>query len=469
MSSWKKLLKNETENSVKNLKLSEEVLNASLPNKKTADREAEKHSGKFRFENLKQFFLKNRLVAACLAVMLCACAVIPTVFAVKNANAASFGVMLEINPSVLFITDKKGNVTGVKATNSDADVILSDKRLSEELCGKSLAESSELFIDVAAKLGYIDLEKDLNAVKFTAQKDSDSVDESVAAAENYFKKKGVYSVVLKEITSTADLAEKAGVYAKSEKTFSKEAEKLPSLYGERNISDIEQAYENNVLGGLYDIVRSKIENITEGACLILQMKIKNVEIKLCTFGFKDYWDIKDEDINLSGLSYLRDKMAEYIAEYSELTGGKYNINSEWELNAAFYDYYALFGDYDEDDDSEKAEANAKTYVDGVKDYFDSLTLENFRADDAKIVALLNRTDLDTMNYETLTRVPETAKQYSKDLVKVLSDLYVSREKNYKSTYETPRAEISEEDYEAYKKGVLSAYGTFENFWEQIKK
>lgn len=467
MSSWKKLLKNETENSVKNLKLSEEVLNASLPNKKTADREAEKHSDKFRFENLKQFFLKNRLVAACLAVMLCACAVIPTVFAVKNANAASFGVMLEINPSVLFITDKKGNVTGVKATNSDADVILSDRRFVENLCGKSLAESSELFIDVAAKLGYIDLEKDLNAIKFTAQKDSDSVAESVAAAENYFKKKGVYSVVLKEITSTADLAEKAGVYAKSEKTFSKEAEKLPSLYGERNISDIEQAYENNVLGGLYDIVRGKIENITKGACLILKMKIKNVEIKLCTFGFKDYWDIKDEDTSdLSILSGLKDDMAEYIAEYSELTGGKYNINSEWELKDAFYDYSALFGDYDEDDDDLE---KAKAYIGGIQDYFDSLTLENFRADDAKIVALLNRTDLDTMNYETLTRVPETAKQYSKDLVKVLSDLYVSREKNYKSTYETPRAEISEEDYEAYKKGVLSAYGTFENFWEQIKK
>lgn len=467
MSSWKKLLKNETENSVKNLKLSEEVLNASLPNKKTADREAEKHSDKFRFENLKQFFLKNRLVAACLAVMLCACAVIPTVFAVKNANAASFGVMLEINPSVLFITDKKGNVTGVKATNSDADVILSDRRFVENLCGKSLAESSELFIDVAAKLGYIDLEKDLNAVKFTAQKDSDSVAESVAAAENYFKKKGVYSVVLKEITSTADLAEKAGVYAKSEKTFSKEAEKLPSLYGERNISDIEQAYENNVLGGLYDIVKGKIENIINGACLILKMKIKNVEIKLCTFGFKDYWDIKDEDTSdLSILSGLKDDMAEYIAEYSELTGGKYNINSEWELKDAFYDYSALFGDYDEDDDDLE---KAKAYIGGIQDYFDSLTLENFRADDAKIVVLLNRTDLDTMNYETLTRVPETAKQYSKDLVKVLSDLYVSREKNYKSTYETPRAEISEEDYEAYKKGVLSAYGTFENFWEQIKK
>lgn len=467
MSSWKKLLKNETENSVKNLKLSEEVLNASLPNKKPADREAEKHSDKFRFENLKQFFLKNRLVAAGLAVMLCACAVIPTVFAVKNANAASFGVMLEINPSVLFITDKKGNVTGVKATNSDADVILSDKRLSEELCGKSLAESSELFIDVAAKLGYIDLEKDLNAVKFTAQKDSDSVAESVAAAENYFKKKGVYSVVLKEITSTADLAEKAGVYAKSEKTFSKEAEKLPALYGERNISDIEQAYEDNVLGGLYDIVKGKIENIINGACLILKMKIKNVEIKLCTFGFKDYWDIKDEDTSdLKILTGLKDDMAEYIAEYSELTGGKYNINSEWELNDAFYDYSALFGDFDEDDgDFEKATA----YIGGIKDYFDSLTLESFRTDDSEIVALLNRTDLDTMNYETLTRVPETAKQYSKDLVKVLSDLYVSREKNYKSTYETPRAEISEEDYEAYKNGVLSAYGTFENFWEQIKK
>ena len=466
MSSWKKLLKNETESSVKNLKLSEEVLNASLPNRKTAESRVEKTDGKFNPNAFKQFFIKNKLVAACLAVMLCACAVIPTVFAVQNANAASFGVLLEINPSVLLLTDKKGNVTGVKAMNSDADVILSDKQFTESLLGKSLAESSELFIDSAAKLGYLNLDENYNAVKFTAQKDGASLDSGVAAAENYFRRKGVYSVVLKEITSTEEMAEKTGVSAKNNKAFGKEAEQLPSLYGERNISDIEKAYEDNVLGGLYDIVKGKIENIIDGARLILKMKVINFEIKALNFGCKDYWDIKDEDTELSIISDLKNKMTELIADYGELTGGKYNISSERELKNAFYDYSAIFGDFDEDGgDFEKAQA----YISGITDYFNSLTLENFQTNDDKIVALLNRTDLDTTNYESLTKVPTTVKQYSKDLIKVLSELHVSREKNNKSTYEKPREEISEKDYELYKNGVISDFGSLENFWEQIKK
>lgn len=124
------------------------------------------------------------------------------------SNGEPCAVVLEINPGVLFLTDKKGNVTGVKSLNSDADVILVDEDVANELEGKPLAESAEIFIDYALKLGFLDYESDKNAIKFTAEKDLPFIEESVTAAENYFRKKGVYSAVIKDITTLETLAGK---------------------------------------------------------------------------------------------------------------------------------------------------------------------------------------------------------------------------------------------------------------------
>ena len=167
MSSWKKLLKEETERSVKNLKLSDEVRNAPV-----SVREKDAHPTKKGIltriaASVSSFFGKlfqKRAVAAALACAVCLCVAIPSVFAIMNvSNGEPCAVVLEINPGVLFLTDKKGNVTGVKSLNSDADVILVDEDVANELEGKPLAESAEIFIDYALKLGFFDYESDENA------------------------------------------------------------------------------------------------------------------------------------------------------------------------------------------------------------------------------------------------------------------------------------------------------------------
>ena len=469
MSSWKKLLKEETERSVKNLKLSDEVRNTPVSVREKQEAIPKKTGILTRIAaSVSSFFGKlfqKRTVAAALACAVCLCVAIPSVFAIMNAsNGEPCAVVLEINPEVLFLTDKKGKVTGVKSLNSDADVILADENAIDELEGKPLAESAEIFIDYALKLGFFDYESDENAIKFSAEKDLPFIEESVTAAENYFCKKGVYSVVLKDITSSETLSEKAGLTAAGDKLGSS-ASNLSVLYGARDVSDLEKAYGDNVVAGLYDLVKNKLPNIVEAAKLLVGMQVKNIEIKTLTL--KDYWAIKDEDNGLV-VTALKKGMEELIAEYSALTGGKREIVSAAGLKNALYAYYELFGEVAGDlvDDGDAA---IEEYISNIKEYFSSLTTDGFKNVDKMIVALLERTDVDTMGFESLTRVPETIKEYEKDLRKILSELNVSREKASRENYSASREQITAESYAEYKNRILADYGSFDNYWASVKK
>ena len=451
MSNWKKLLKEETERSAKNIVLSDEVKNASVPAKHKNEK-----NGQNIWDKLKNFVLTKKPIAAALAVAVCFVIAFPTVFAVKNASAKTTEIMLEINPSALFIADKNGKVKSVKATNSDADVILSDEDILNELTGKPVSESVEIFIDNAARLGYINLESDENAVRITSSKDNKETDEVVAAAKKYFLGKGVYSVVLKETISAKELSEMAGVSASGEKDFKSAVKSLPELYGERNVTDIEKAYDEYIVSGLYNIVKNKITSIVHGAALIIRMKVVNSAIK--GFTGKDYWTAE------KGLTHgLMEKMDNLIAEYAEITGGKYVITSAWDLDNVILDYCELFG-FDEIN----KDADLEDYLKKTAEYLDSLTTDIVKSNESKFVAVLDKTDLDTMGYESLTRVPESASEYRKGLSKVLSGLFVSREKEYKDTYNKERAPISEDEYEKYCDKIIGKYGSLENFWKKIK-
>lgn len=470
MSSWKKLLKEETERSVKNLKLSDEVRNTPVSVREKKESIPTKTGILTRIAaSVSSFFGKlfqKRAVAAALACAVCLCVAIPSVFAIMNAsNGEPCAVVLEINPEVLFLTDKKGKVTGVKSLNSDADVILADENAIDELEGKPLAESAEIFIDYALRLGFFDYESDENAIKFSAEKDLPFIEESVTAAENYFCRKGVYSVVLKDITSSETLSEKAGLTAAGDKLGSS-ASNLSVLYGARDVSDLEKAYGDNVVAGLYDLVKNKLPNIVEAAKLLVRMQVKNLEIKALTF--KDYWSIKDED-TIFPVTPLKEAMEELIAEYSALTGGKREIVSAAGLKNALYAYYELFGEVAGDFAADDGEAAIEEYISNIKEYFSSLTTDGFKNVDKMIVALLERTDVDTMGFESLTRVPETIKEYEKDLRKILSELNVSREKASRENYSASREQITAESYAEYKNRILADYGSFDNYWASVKK
>lgn len=439
MNSWKKLLKSETENSVKNLTMSEEVKNASL---KTHEKTEFAEKPKRGFLS---GFTFTRRMAAFLTIIVALCvAVIPSAIAISNyasVNAQS-EVLLEVNPSALFITDKKGKITDVKSMNSDADVILCDDEAVNSIRGSSLSEGTRIFIDRAARLGYIDFDNGKNTVKLTSDKPQSFIKESVETLRNYFCEKGIYSVVLSKNATVSELADKLGVSASSKGALHKKAGNLETLYGERT-NDIEKAHKENVLTALYEIVKERVADILNGAELIIRMKLVNLEIKTHILNLgKDYWDIKDEDVSdLAILSSYKKRMEELIDEYAALTGGKCLMKTRRELETAEKDYLALIGT-----DIEGDEELIRT---GLKEYFDSLTFEKFYSDDDKLVSVLKNTDLDTFGYDNLTKTPKTVKEYIRELKKVLGGQAESREKDNKALYEAERKPITSEEYRSY--------------------
>ncbi len=460
MSSWKKLLKEETERSVKNLKLSDEVRNAPVCVRGKNETTSAKTGILTKIvAGVSSFFGKlfqKRAVAAVLAGVVCLCVAIPSVFAIINASEGEpCAVVLEINPEVLFLTDKKGNVTGVKSLNSDADVILVDENVIKELEGKPLAESAEIFIDYALRLGFFNYGTDENAIKFTAEKDLPFIEDCVTAAENYFCEKGVYSAVLKDITTSEAFSEKTG--AQSGDKSGSSASDLSVLYGARDVSDLEKAYADNVVAGLYDLMKNKLPDIVEAAKLLVGMKVININIYTLTY--KDYWAVKDEDNDFI-VNALKKDMEELIAGYSALTGRE--IISSAGLNNALRDYFKLFGEVTENTTTED-------YLTKIKEYFSSLTADGLKNVDEAIIAVLKGTGVDTIGFDSLTRVPETVEEYEKDLRKILSELNVSREKAGKENYSASRERISAESYAEYKNRIIADYGSFENYWASIKK
>ena len=443
MSSWKKLLKSETENSVKNLTLSEEVKNASLSrNEKTEFAEKPKKgflSG-FSFTKRTAAFL-TIIIALCIAVFPCAIAI--NNYASVNSRSE---VLLEVNPSALFITDKKGKITDVKSMNSDADVILCDDETVNSIRGSSLSDGTKIFINRAARLGYIDFENGNNTVKLTSDKSQSFIDESVEALRNYFCEKGIYSVVLSKNATIGEFADKLGVSASSKGALHKNVGNLETLYGERT-NDIEKAHKENVLTALYEIVTERVADILSGAELIIRMKLVNLEIKTHILNLgKDYWDIKDEDVSdYPILSSYKERMEELIDEYAVLTGGKCLMKTRRELETAVNDYLSLIGaDISEDKD---------VLITSLDEYFDGLTFEKFYSDDDKLVSVLKNTDLDTFGYDSLTKTPKTVKEYVRELKKVLCGQADSREKDNKALYEAERKAITEEEYSSYLKSL----------------
>lgn len=467
MNSWKKMLKQETEKSVRNLKMSQEVRNASLPRKEKTE-QTERKDG-----NFKSFFTVKRLAAFAAAFVALCIAVIPCAIAINNAaeNGKRCEVLLEVNPSVLFVTDKNGKITDVKSMNSDADVILCDDETVERICGLPLGEGAEVFLDRAARLGYIDLDSKNNAVKLSSDKAFDFVDDCAEGLKKYFCEKGVYSVVLSETVEIGEFAEKLGISASDEKEMTAKASGLSKLYGERT-DDISKAHKDNVMGGLYEIVISRVSDIIDGAELIFRMKIVNFEIKAHILNLgNDYWDIKDKDVSdYLILSSLKDRMEELIEEYSVLTGGKCQMKTRWELETAMSDYLSLLGDICSDADcGEDDELTIERVVGELTAYFDDLNLDKFCSDESKLLAVLDKTDIDTFGYVNLTNEPSTLKEYEKDLKQVLSARAVELEKTYKSSYETQRNALSSAEYNSYLEEIAEKYGSLSAFVAQKNK
>lgn len=114
-----------------------------------------------------------------------------------TSNTLSY-VRLRINPEIELLAED-GKVISVSPLNEDAEVLLSDINLE----GKTLEEASEVFVEEATSLGYIDEENEENEVFVDIVTDDeeelDEINEKINKSLNeYFNNNGINGRVNKE-------------------------------------------------------------------------------------------------------------------------------------------------------------------------------------------------------------------------------------------------------------------------------
>ncbi len=214
MTNWKKRWENELDEMVPSL--SETVQNAPILVSEYVEERKETFKDWFAMHK-KRFFAT---LATCAAVIVTCVALLPKLFATPtpdNGNSAlpvpvktTAAVMVEINPKAVFSVNTDGKIDAVVAGNSDADVILSDLERRTEILEKSVEEGVQVFVDYAARLGYLDLSAQ-TAVKISSCENEEILGKVETQMQSYFRGKGAYVMVAKESLVKEKFCERVGV------------------------------------------------------------------------------------------------------------------------------------------------------------------------------------------------------------------------------------------------------------------
>lgn len=342
MKTWKKRWKDEL--SAVTPPLSEEVKNAPIlfaGEEKTVEtvREYEK-SGSFKawFGLHKKRFAA--CLAACVAVIVAACALLPALFAPIRAKAETTAFIVEINPKAVFSVGKDGKISAVVASNADADVILSDEDRVSDMIGKTAAEGARTFVDYAAKLGYLTLD-DPSAVRVVSYQKEGALKGVKSGLEKYFREKGAYVAVVGEVFAGEEfcaLAETA--FAETAGHLEETLRGLPTLYSQR-VAEGKSEEELKVLYGetvsfkeLEDLIALMellgMDTTALKALLELPQTLAEYTEKMAQYLSrqydellkkyeKSYGQVRDEISSVDYQRYIEGLVAEYgsLAEYWE--------------------------------------------------------------------------------------------------------------------------------------------------------
>lgn len=395
-------------------------------------------------------------VAVLLIVALCV-TLIPS-----GANDV-YAFVVEINPSVTVSADKNGKVTGIVASNADADVILSDLSAVNALKGKTVNEAIQWYVDRAAQLGYLD-EDNPSAVRITTADNGGKLLESVSnVLENYFMNRGVRSIVIADVTDLQTLAQRANLSAANGLNaltdYVQSAEPVYRSRGAQDLSEdeLKQNYKNyassdvfvnsvrDYLNGIIDLIEQNENDVN--ALVELNEQIENHPDNRAIV--KDYWSTKKFleffDMGLE-LSKLIEQMDEAVALYNKAYG--VGINSSVDLTAASYKYAVVSSSDLRSALEHFSAAFLKLHADWLSDILQTVSVDSPLTE--------------------LTSLPKTAEEYVRKMLDMVTIECESRKKQFEEIYNKDRGRLSEEDYLAFKQSLISKYGSSDELWNNLK-
>lgn len=456
MKSWKKRWKDELDNITPDL--SEEVKNAPFHTT---------HSVCNNGGDTAVIVRKNTTLISLIAVIvvLVICVTILCVCLIKSSDSHNVLLFtLEINPTITLSTDEKGIVTGVMASNADADVIFADENVVDYIKGKSIAEAVTYCTDYASKLGFIDLENDGSAVRISGLANDDILTEAKAALENYFVKKGIFAVVITETVDKEEFCSRSGIddelpwenvakfISESDVRFSER--KVRGL----NLQELQSLYNDVVIKGpLFDFVsgslESNIERIVNNAQDIQTLSQLYYDIfnhndnPLKPLG--DYWMVKKlcGDVDSADFSALIVRMDDALVKYKNDYG--IEITGVGQLNAA-------------------AESYIKIPAQDIAILLETFTFDDFVEFYSDITEILKITGLIEKDFADFMQLPQSTEEYLEKTVAVYQSEYQTRMKNYESVYNKNRLPIDKVKYDEFIENIIENYGSLDAYWRTIK-
>ena len=191
-----------------------------------------------------------------------------------NTNSV---VLFDVNPSLKIVADENERIVSVSSANEDADVLIVEDGVLENIIGNTLNGGIEILIEKCVEYGYID-NSNSNAIKVTVANDNESKSKEISnnvktKVEQFLKDKNigaVFTVVNENIKNTA---EKLGISYTSTDNFINELNSYKPLFFERRTEGFtESEFKNNyaqsfktyaveTINGFYSLILSKINDL----------------------------------------------------------------------------------------------------------------------------------------------------------------------------------------------------------------
>lgn len=416
--------------------------------------------------SLWQLLKQRSLRAYALAAIVLVSVLLPVLYAfgIFTQRPGEGAVVLSINPSVAFVTDKRDIVTGVASRNRDADVLLQDSSFVSSVVGMHVTYACVAFADRARQLGYLSDETGAVKVSVTNRAKTHRKDMQNAlyqSLSSYFCDSGVFVAVVTEGVKPKAFAEANGFSGKNAKELSQsivhadtlvtqtEVAGMPEEEMEQNYAQLLADYAEDAINESYHIAAYKKQAIAA-----LYSKNNEIEEHEDNPGFllKDYWSVAGGMASFTQeFTLLMGEMAAMLNAYYTQTGD--SIDGKLALGM-LYQYYQSV-------DLAERRASCDSVIESLHSASNSFTVALVLAlfgDDSALTDWLDGLLGD------VTETPASKEEYEQK-----AELMLERERELmlqhnKAEYSAKRDPIPKEDYASYERELINEYGSLEAYY-----
>lgn len=408
---------------------------------------------------------RQGLIGICLAALMLLCtATFGSVAYIPRDRSA--GVVLEINPCLVFTTGADDIVTAVSGRNREGDLLLADREFAASLIGIPVAEAVVRAADMAVQTGFVQADGAENAVKISAAGSNERgrtkmLDQIRDSLESYFMDGGIYAAVLTKQIDLSDYRADLGLDPNGswEETLLQASElpvhRLEQAY--KTTDGLEELYLSYQLPYLKEQLDYYCKIVSEKRNRIEAIYRLNEEIKAHSDNpgllLKDYWSVRTVYANkqtTDAFTALMAQMDVLVGEYGlAYPPEEYNLPMDSESNLKIL--RLLFDPFDDETLSElKGDIADLLSSDLFSAFLSCLSTVNSTAAELIKLAL----DIPQTVTESISRTEE-----------LLSSSATTRLEQFRSLYSSAREKISQTEYRNWIAELEQTYGSLEGFWE----